>query len=468
MKLTKWSPDFQKQIVACMARLPGFAARFTGVLLPQYLESPGLSRVLEYVGDYYREYGKLPSRATLSEIVGDDNRDVVKALFKRDISDVDIVADLVADFCQLQAVKLAIDESTDEIVAGKLDNIVDRMDKALRVGQDLTNLGTYIKGADSSDLNARAELYRSGEAMMVGRIPTGFQHLDECLDGGLCPGELGVFAALPKRGKSQILANIAVNAVCRGLRVMFYSLEMSDKKVLARIDRRLTRTPTSLVRATPELFADKLTQTVGRLVTGDCLVKSYPTRTAKASTIRSHLSRVIGEGFLPQIVIVDYGDIMAPERRIGEPRHEIAGQFEDLRKLAGEFNVVVWTATQLNRAAMNKVNPDIDHLAEAFEKVHICDAMILWVRTDEEEVEDKDGMSRGRFTLGALRDARHHRTIPCEVNFDYSYIDTVCIEEVQIGEKKVKGESAVANQRAALAQKRDKEKVTGKRPRSTK
>ena len=68
----------------------------------------------------------------------------------------------------------------------------------------------------------------------------------------------------------------------------------------------------------------------------------------------------------PDLLVVDYAGIMRAERRLGELRHEVAGVYEDLRTIAGEFNMAVWTASQSNRGAWEKATPDMDDFAEGF------------------------------------------------------------------------------------------------------
>ena len=97
---------------------------------------------------------------------------------------------------------------------------------------------------------------------------------------------------------------------------------------------------------------------------------------------------------------------MKAERRIGEMRHEQASCFEDLRRMAGEFGLPCWTASQLNRGAFNKATPDMADVAEAFEKVAIADAIIGIGRTPEEAAN-----KRSRLIMMGLRDEPSHQII---------------------------------------------------------
>lgn len=421
-KIRRFSAAFQKHVAACFIRLPEFAARFQGLLGPQYFDDPDLSAIVQYANQVYSTTRTLPTKSTLQQFGREESADILKRLYKEDLRDVATVEEGVAEFCRTQAVRIAIVESAEAADSGDMGGIIPKMESALQVGLDTAELGLFFKGKDNEALNKRLEIYRTGKGLsdQQKRVTTGLDHLDEAMNGGLCAGELGVILAPPKRGKSITLINITVGVMSQSKNVVYYSLEMSDFKVLRRLDYRMAMQGLDVLKQLPKKFSRRL----GKMAAGhpgDVLVKSYPTRTCTASMLRSHLSRVIGQGFNPSAVIVDYGDIMAPERRIGgEHRHEIAGQFEDLRKLAGEFQIPVWTASQANRGALSKTTVRMEDISEAFEKVAIADAVISLCQTDQESLDGKM-----RLFLAALREAQQYKTISCKVDFDKAFIRTV-------------------------------------------
>ena len=101
------------------------------------------------------------------------------------------------------------------------------------------------------------------------------------------------------------------------------------------------------------------------------------------SMLRSHLSILAAEGLVADEIIVDYADLMRPERRLGELRHELVGIYEDLRAIAAEFNVAMVTASQGNAASINAESLGMQHAAESMEKNAIMDIGIAFEQTED-------------------------------------------------------------------------------------
>jgi hypothetical protein len=304
----------------------------------------------------------------------------------------------------------AVLEAGEEIDKGNRQ-IMPIIHDANLVGEDILNLGTNFK----DDLANRARRYITpAEGLYEASIiPTGLAHLDFSMDGGLSRGELAVVLAPPKRGKTTTLINLGFGCMSSvmGLNVVHYTCEMVDDKVSKRYDDRVAGDAVSYKKSDPEKYVGTLQRRIGRLIKGGLFVKGYPTRTATPGMIRNHLYLLVSEGFIPDLVIVDYADIMKPERRLGEMRHEQAGIYEDLRQIAGEFNVAVWTASQAPRGTLDKPVLDLGDFAEAFEKAAIVDAAIAFCQTADEKLEGKC-----RLALMGLRSAEDGRMVLCDIN----------------------------------------------------
>jgi replicative DNA helicase len=139
-------------------------------------------------------------------------------------------------------------------------------------------------------------------------------------------------------------------------------------------------------------------------------VKGYQTRKATISMIRSHLSLLASHDFRPDLIIVDYADIVKPERRLGEMRHEQAGIYEDLRTLAGDFDAAVWTGSQAKVGALEKETLTIADFAESFEKAAIVDAAVGFCQTTDERIDQKC-----RLYMAALRNQEDGSTVECSI-----------------------------------------------------
>jgi len=342
------------------------------------------------------------------ESVADKIEPLVDKLYAEDISDAQAVMQKTVEFGKVQAMINAVLDGADEVQKGNRAAVLPLIHEASLVGEDILNVGIDYK-VEAEDRLAR---YLSEEVLDPDVIPTGLPHLDYAMGGGLSRGELGVVLAPPKRGKSTTLINFGFGALSNvmGLNVVHYTMEMSDKKVAGRYDDRVAGPLVEKKHTAPEQFTAGLGQRIKTFVRGRLFIKGYPTRTATATMLRTHLSLLVSRGFAPDMVLVDYADIMKAERRVGEMRHEQAGIYEDLRQMAGEFNCAVWTGSQAPRSALEKPTLDLGDFAEAFEKAAIVDAAIAFCQTPQERLD-----LTCRLVFVGLRNSEDNRMVMCRV-----------------------------------------------------
>lgn len=231
-----------------------------------------------------------------------------------------------------------------------------------------------------------------------------------------------------------LLVNMGFGALMStlNLNVVHYSMEIVESvggrtphKVSKRYDDRLAGPYIRVKKTDPAKYAELIQARAKKFLSGRLYVKSYPTRTAAVSTLRNHLSLLASRNFKPDLCIVDYGDIMKAERRLGEMRHEQAGIYEDLRALGGEFDMAVWTASQTSRGALEKEVVTMADFAECFEKAAIIDAGIAFCQTEAERIDRKC-----RLFLAGLRNEEDGRTIECAIKRDRALIETIGLLDV--------------------------------------
>lgn len=426
----QFGETFQKHALSVLCRIPGGVIRYRSALDHTYFGSAALRVIAETLFAHVDEHRALPQQPTLLEEIRenvgeDDFKRVEKALgglYRQDISDAKAVLLKLVDFGKQQAFVNATLEAADKLDKGDR-NLRPLFDKASLVGEDLLDLGIDYK----QDAETRFAWYRDPAKQTEDLIRTGIPHLDAMLDGGLARGELGVVLAPPKRGKTTTLLNIAFGALTAVQRynVVHYSLEMHQDKIARRYDDRLMGERVKYRKSDPDRYSTMVAERLRKTVRGKLFVKNYATRTATVSKLRSHLSMLAARGFHPDLLIVDYADIMQPERRLGEMRHEQAGIYEDLRQLAGEFNCVIWTASQTSRGALEKDIITIDDFAEAFEKAAIVDAAVAFCQTNDERIEHKC-----RLFGAALRNQEDGRTVECEIRRNECRVRSLALYDV--------------------------------------
>lgn len=174
---------------------------------------------------------------------------------------------------------------------------------------------------------------------------------------------------------SHFLVQIGANAMRAGKNVLHYTFELRENKVGIRYDSNFcgisaTDVPTErdYVKKTYDGMQDKL----GRLI-----IKEYPTNSATVVTLRAHIEKLaITKGFIPDVIIVDYADIMRSTRQYDSLRHEQKLVYEELRGLGMELGLPIWTASQSNRDSTDSDVVGLDKISEAFGKAMVCDFIV--------------------------------------------------------------------------------------------
>jgi hypothetical protein len=285
----------------------------------------------------------------------------------RESTDLKFVQEQTIEFCRNQVIKQAIMDSVDLLEVGQYDQIKKIVDEAMKAGSDRDLGHEYIEGIEE-------RLTKSARDT----IATGWDPVDEVMDGGLGKGELGVVVAPAGIGKTWCLQNIGAAAVKGGLSVVHYTLELNQNYVGLRYDTVFSGITTASIKYYQDEIKKKISQLKGTL-----LIKYFPTKSATVQTLSSHLKQIELQGIDIDLVLVDYADIL---RGIGsEKRHVLENIYEDLRGLAGEVEVPIWTASQANRSSLEEEIIDATKVAEAYSKVMIADFVISVSR----KVEDK-------------------------------------------------------------------------------
>ena len=317
----------------------------------------------------YNKYNPPPTYETLKVEIASmpDNQlkeDTIEGLLdietKVNRQEIEYAKDKSLEFCKNQSMKQAILVSVDLLKEGKYEEIQGVIEQSLKINTEQDLGQDYF---DSFESRRKVHTRQT--------IPTGFPLLDAeaVLDGGLANGELGVVMAPTGGGKSFFLVNLGFGALAAGKNVIHYSMELSETHVGNRYDSRITGIATKELRSKMTEAENKLARFMG----GQLFIKEYPPKVATINTIKFHVGRLLSNGFDPDLVIIDYGDLMKSRRGYEQKRFELESIFEDLRALSMELKLPIWTATQSNREGFNEDVITIDKVGEAINKAHVVD-----------------------------------------------------------------------------------------------
>jgi len=393
---SKFGKSFQEDLCHLVLTDRPFADQMFEVLDLNFLELKHLRVFVKKIEDYRLKYGVHPTTKIMASIIRtglEDQPESVKIRIRDYYARVlsngllpdssEYIKDTALDFCKKQKLKEALIKSVDLIKSSSFDEVSRVIDNALRLGSD-NSLGYdyFIDFEERFQLKSRDP------------VSTGWKQIDDITKGGLGKGELGVVIAPTGAGKSMALVHLGAQALLAGKNVLHYTLELADTIVASRYDSAITGVELKNLC----IFKEKIYEEV-REVEGKLIVKEYPTRSASIHTIKNHLEKLKRREFNPDLIIVDYGDLIKPESsKRDEKRHQLETIYEELRGMAQLADCPVWTASQTNRSGLNAEVITMESISEAFNKCFVADFIFTISRT----IEDKN-TNTGRLFVAKNR-----------------------------------------------------------------
>lgn len=210
---------------------------------------------------------------------------------------------------------------------------------------------------------------------------------------------------------SWALMNVGAHAVKEGYTVLHYTLELNEAYVGLRYDSVITGIANQNLRHYKEDIKAELEKLEGELV-----IKHFPTKSVSVMGVRAHVEKCIMQGKKPDMIIVDYADLL---RGTGtEKRHELEGIYEELRGMAGEYEIPVWTASQANRSSLEEDVIDASKVSESYGKVMVADFILSLSR----KIKDKMA-GTGRWHVIKNRFGPDGITLPSKMNTSNGQFD---------------------------------------------
>jgi len=380
---SQYGKDFQEILCHLILVDRPFADQMFEVLNINFLELKYLQVFVQLIKKYREKYSVHPTEKIMTSIlrtevlnenesVQQQIRNFFARISKAQIEDTDYIIETSLDFCRKQKLKEAMLKSVKLLKTSSFDEISQVINEALKLGSD-SNFGhDYLK-----DFEQRF-LFKARNP-----TPTGWPEIDTITHQGLGEGELGVVIAPTGAGKSMALVHLGAEALKAGKNVVYYTLELADTVVGSRFDSCITNVPLNDLSSFKEEIYEKV-----QMLTGKLIVKEYPTKSASVNTLKNHVEKLINRGFKPDLILVDYGDLLRPITTLKEKRHELETIYEQLRALAQIHNCCVWTASQTNRSGLNAEVITMESISEAFNKCFVADFIFSISRTAEDKLSN--------------------------------------------------------------------------------
>ncbi len=438
-----YGTGFQNKVLAVLMKDRVYLQQIHDIIDPKYFSSDSSQWIAKTLLEYFDQYKAPPTleamRVQLDVVTEPMMKTAIVENLKEvvrytDSTDLEFTKDKTLEFCKNQKIKAAILQSVQLLQIGKYDDIKSTIDEAMKAGTD-RNIGhEYL-----DDIAARfVENKRN-------TIPTPWDVINEIMDGGLGSGEMGVFVAPAGIGKSMALVNIAASAVKKGLNVVYYTLELSETYVGARFDSHYTGIPSQDLKFHQEEVTEKLQKLPGKLI-----IKYYPTKTATVTMIAAHIDKCIMQGFTPDLILVDYADLLRDTSSKGAVRNDImlGNIYEDLRGMAGTYQIPLYTASQANRSALEDDVIGAEKISESYGKVMVADFVISLSR----KITDKLA-GTGRWHVIKNRFGPDGITLPSKMNMSNGQINIYAETSVQGKDTKKQMDNGNELARKMIAQK---------------
>jgi replicative DNA helicase len=406
-----YGKHFQECVMAGLLTDHRWSEQMMEVFDTEYFELKYLRFLADKYFSYSRKYKVFPTLQLLVTIIREDLKTGSDALLRDQIidyltriranpmtNDMQYAKEKSLDFCKKQALKHALETAVDQMQAEKYESIVETIRRAVSVGTVPAVGHDFL-----NDMEARFTRQKRDT------IPTGLAELDkkEIFNGGSGKGELYCVIGSTGAGKSHFLTMIGANALQDGRNVLHYTFELSETSVGTRYDSNLCDIDSNEVMDRKE----DIKSSYDKMKLGRLFIKEYPTNSASIFTLRAHIERLDLKGFKPDIIIIDYADIMRSTRQYDSLRHELKLVYEELRALAMELGVPVWTASQSNKEGANSDVIDVTNMSEAYGKAMICDGIVTISRKAHEK-----STGWGRLFVAKNRAGRDGLVYPVQIN----------------------------------------------------
>jgi len=402
-----------------------YSRRVIPFIRDEYFHNNIDKKIFSIVRDYIISYNGIPTKEAIVLSLQKDN-----TLQEDDYKDaIDLVDDITKEhkdpdltwlteeterFCKDKAIYNAIMESI-HIIDGKsktqTENAIPNiLSDALSVSFD-THIGhDYIEDSDE-----RYDFYHKVEK----RVPFDLDFFNTITNGGTPQKTLNIVMAGTGVGKSLFMCHHAANCLSQNLNVLYITCEMAEERIAERIDANLMDITMDALKDLPKQMYDSKLNSMTAGISGKLIIKEYPTATANSNHFRILLDELnIKKKFKPDIIFIDYLNICASARiKQGSNVNSysyIKSIAEELRGLAVEYNLPIWSATQTNRTGYSSSDVGLEDTSESFGLPATADFMVALISTEELDEQNQvlvkqlknrynDTVANRKFILGINR-----------------------------------------------------------------
>jgi len=368
-----------------------------------------LQPIAQFIKEYSDEYKLMPD----VDQVNAKHEIKLKSAADLDPSHFNWLLDEFEVFARHKAMEKAILESADLLEKGDYNPVEDKIKEAVNISL------TKDIGLDYfEDPKSRLEALKDSN----GQVSTGWPNVDKKLYGGFNRGELNIFAGGSGAGKSLFLQNLAVNWATAGLNCVYLTFELSEKLCAMRLDSMMANIPTRQVMK--DIANVEMKVKMMQKKSGGIQIKYMPSG-CNVNDLKAYIKELqLKTKKKIDCILIDYLDLMMPKsKRVSPADLFIKDKYvsEELRNFATESQMIMATASQLNRASVEEIEFDHSHISGGLSKVQTADN-VVGIFTSRAMKE------RGRYQIQFMK-TRSSSGVGQKVDLEFD-VDTLRIRDL--------------------------------------
>jgi hypothetical protein len=437
----------QLLMVAWLVKTPPAWLAFANDLKPAYFD-PTLSPIVGVVEVYYKRYKSMPSIEAVSELIrrtyngGTEEHERTKEnltrtaveIWETPIKDVAFLEATIRDWLAWRVMTTTIMAAVPNLQQGKYDpELVNNLKAAARISDGTLDIG--VEGTDNANVQKVINEIANPDKSKI--CPTGMVHLDREIGGGHGHGELGIILAPPKGFKSGLLMNFAAAAARRGADrdVAYITLELSEKLQMLRFATRTTMLTKDRLREDPVAYMQAFEERKENIYGGRVFFKFIPPGKCTPNMLRGYLDQLSDSlGKRPGLICIDYLDLMAADKKGEKDYIDKVEVTTEVRSIAIEYDVPVWTACRATREAVNSKTIHMGHMSGAYERVGVADRVLAHMATAAEK-----SAKRSRLVFVAERNEGGNCIIDCDFRPEVMAISSIGTRPIEDDEEPEEG-----------------------------
>ena len=417
------SAEFQKKLLSVLSRNKLFCLKTIPLIKESYFTREDIKSSFSLISSFVKEYKSVPSKDTCLDYAVRNGADkyllsFIGGVYDDEVSDFEYIMVNAVNFIKVQEWK-SLQIEMDDLIKNNM------LDEVQRRAMEISNIGVG-KGKDDYDYLGLMDDRFTRDMEKSRTVGTGISGIDEFLDrGGLGEGELGLIAAPPNSGKSTMLVTLGKNCLLSGHNVYHFTEELSDRKTARRYDQCILGVTKDEIYRLPRRSRNRLKEILDE-IKSRLIIREHPSKSTTVSVLDEEIDMMANKyGMSPDLIIVDYADLMLPSRKYEDRRFELEDIYMNLRGLAQKKVSRVWTASQSGTETLKGVRHiGMEHLSESIiGKAAIVDVMISINQTIEQKK-----LRRGSLFIAKNRDDERDVSVPVYVDWSRMVIRNISSE----------------------------------------